>query len=120
MYDGERADARALYQLETVLRHVADELAGWHARAIKTEAELKAHDPQPRGAAAARHDPELRNRIADLEQENKQLRQRVEATRLRVGELLGRLTFLEDQAREQLGATGGVAGAASAGGAGAQ
>ena len=39
-YDGERADARALDQLETILRYVADELAGWHTRALKTEAEL--------------------------------------------------------------------------------
>src|SRR2546426_2945686 len=55
----------------TVLRYVADELAGWHARALKTEAELREHQGQPRGAASARLDPEVRNRIADLEQENK-------------------------------------------------
>jgi hypothetical protein len=86
-YDGERADARALDQLETILRHVADELAGWHARALRTEAELKEHG-SGRGATA-KLDPELRNRLADLEQENKQLRQRAEAARLRVEELLG-------------------------------
>ncbi|HUL49786.1 MAG TPA: hypothetical protein VLT79_07235 [Gemmatimonadales bacterium] len=105
-YDGERADARALDQLETILRHVADELESWHGRALKTEAELREHLAQPRtagGAAAGRLDPELKNRLADLEQENKQLRTRVEAARQRVGELLGRLTFLEDQAREQNG-----------------
>ena len=111
-YDGERADARALDQLETILRHVADELESWHGRALKTEAELREHLVQPRGgagvgagagAAAGRIDPEVKNRIADLEQENKQLRTRVEAARQRVGELLGRLTFLEDQAREQNG-----------------
>jgi len=115
-YDGERADARALEQLETVLRHVADELAAWHARALKTEGELREHQGQPRGAASGRLDPEVRNRIADLEQENKQLRQRVEAARTRVGELLGRLTFLEDQAREPGGGNGG--GRAGGGGGG--
>ena len=93
-YEGERADARALDQLETILRHVGEELAGWHARALKTEADLKAPPP-------VRVDPAVRSRVAELEQENKQLRQRVEAARVRVGELLGRLTFLEDQAREQ-------------------
>ena len=103
-YDGERADARALDQLETILRYVADELAGWHARALKTEAELKEHQGQPRG----RPDPETRGRISDLEQENKDLRQRVESARRRVGELLGRLTFLEDQAREQAAGNGGT------------
>jgi hypothetical protein len=105
-YDGERADSRALDQLETILRYVADELSAWHGRALKTEAELREHQTQPKSGAAPRLDPEIRNRVADLEQENKQLRQRVEAARLRVGELLGRLTFLEDQAREQAAGIG--------------
>jgi hypothetical protein len=48
-----------------------------------------------------------------LEQENKTLRQRVEAARMRVHDLLSRLTFLEEQARE----AGGNGGARSAGGA---
>jgi hypothetical protein len=92
---------QALEQLETILRHVGDELAGWHARAIKAEADTK--EPRPAG----RPDPELRNRMADLEQENKQLRQRVESARSRVNELLSRLTFLEDQAREPAAGNGG-------------
>lgn len=103
-YDGERADAAVVDQLETILRHVADELAAWHARALKAEAELK---DAPRAAGPARHDPETRARTAELEQENKQLKQRVEAARARVGELLSRLTFLEDQAREAGGNGGG-------------
>jgi cell division protein FtsB len=50
----------------------------------------------------------------ELESENKVLRQRVEAARVRVHDLLSRLTFLEEQARERVagnggGATGGVA-----------
>ena len=120
-YDGERADARALDQLETVLRYVADELSAWHARALKIEAELREHQGggQPRSATAVRLDPEVRNRIAELEQENKQLRQRVEAARTRVGELLGRLTFLEDQAREPGGGgNGGGRGVTSGSGGG--
>ena len=124
VYDGERVDARVLDQLETILRHVADELAGWRARALKAEGELK--DLSARASAAGgsgggagsvwKADPETRNRIADLEQENKALRQRVEAARVRVHDLLARLTFLEEQAHEGSGnGGGGVAGAASAG-----
>lgn len=105
-YDGERADSRALDQLEAIIRHVADELASWHARAIKTEAEVKEH-----GRAPQRAEPETR-RLADLEQENKQLRTRVEAARTHVGELLSRLTFLEDQAREQANGASRSSGAA--------
>ncbi len=113
-YDGERADARALDQLETILRHVADELASWHARALKTETELKERGGGSGGSGGGRLDPEVRNRIADLEQENKQLRQRVEAARARVGELLGRLTFLEDQARETAASSRGGGGGGGA------
>jgi len=110
-YDGERADAQVLDQLETILRHVADELAVWRARAVKAEGELKEGAGRS-GGAAAKPDAETRNRVADLEQENKTLRQRVEAARLRVHDLLSRLTFLEEQARE----AGGNGGVRSAGG----
>jgi len=115
-YDGERADAQVLDQLETILRHVADELAGWRARAVKAEGELKETAGRAGGGggsggggggSAAKPDAEARTRIADLEQENKALRQRVEAARLRVHDLLSRLTFLEEQAREA-GGNGGV------------
>ena len=116
-YVGERADAQALEQLEAILRNVADELAAWRARALKAEAELK----ELRGSGSAgslKHEAEARNRIADLESENKALRQRVEAARLRVNDLLGRLTFLDDQARESGGGNGGGRGGAGSGGGG--
>lgn len=93
-YDGERADALALDQLEAVLREVAEELAGWRARALKAEAQ--------RGGGA-RVDAEARGRVADLESENRELRQHVSAARERVQGLLARMTFLEDQAREAEG-----------------
>ena len=127
-YDGERVDGRMLEQLETVLRHVADELAGWRARALKAESELKESGIRGGGAGvaggaggaggAAKPDPELRNRVADLEQENKTLRQRVEAARGRVHDVLSRLTFLEEQARQPGGNGGGSGSAPSSGSAG--
>ena len=119
-YDGERADAEVLDQLETILRHVADELAMWRARAIKAEADLK--DGGGRGAtSAAKPDLEARSRAAELEQENKQLRLRVDAARGRVQDLASRLAFLEEQARETVGSVraGSASGAAGAGGPGA-
>lgn len=117
-YDGERSDAPVLDQLETILRHVADELALWRARAVKAEAELK--ESGGRGPAA-KLDPETRGRVADLEQENKTLKQRVEAARTRVHDLLSRLTFLEEQARATAGGGGrvGAGGGGGGGGAGA-
>ena len=119
-YDGERLDGRVLDQLETVLRHVADELAGWRARALKAEAELKESGLRggAAGAVAAKPDAETRGRVTDLEQENRTLRQRVESARTRVHDLLSRLTFLEEQARQTVGNGGGTGGAQSAGGSG--
>jgi cell division protein FtsB len=116
-YEGERADVLMLDQLEAILRHVADELAGWRARALKAEGELKEVGGK---AGGGKPDLETRTRVADLEQENKVLRQRIEAAQLGVHDLLSRLAFLEEQARDSRGdgvegrrggAAGGVRGA---------
>lgn len=93
MYDGERADLRALETLEAVLRELGEELATWRARALKAE--------PARGSAAG-------TRSTELESENRQLRGRLEAARARVQELVTRLAFLEEQSREA-GASGGAA-----------
>ncbi len=118
MYDGERADADVLDQLETILRHVADELATWRARALKAEGDLKDSGARS-GAGTAKPDVEARSRAAELEQENRQLRLRVEAARARVQDLVSRLAFLEEQARETVAgartAAGGAGGLGSGG-----
>ncbi len=91
-YGGDRPDVRdAIDQLEAILREVAEELAGWRSRAQKAEADLKS-----RGTS-----PPVRN--TELESENKALRQRVEGARTRVHDLMQRLTFLEEQARDNGG-----------------
>ena len=102
MYDVERADIRALEQLEAVLREVGEELATWRARALKAETS--------RGAAHARGDGESRGRAAELETENRQLRTRLEAARTRMQELVARLSFLEEQSREAAGSGSAAAG----------
>jgi predicted nucleic acid-binding Zn-ribbon protein len=90
-YVGDRPDVlQAINQLETVLRDVAEELAGWRSRAQKAESELKA-----RGSPV---------KNTELESENKALRQRVEGARSRVHDLMQRLSFLEEQARDNGGA----------------
>jgi predicted nucleic acid-binding Zn-ribbon protein len=90
-YAGDRPDVRdAIDQLEALLRDVAEELAGWRSRAQKAESELKSRGGSP-----------VKN--TELESENKSLRQRVEGARTRVQDLMQRLTFLEEQARENGG-----------------
>jgi cell division protein FtsB len=96
-------------QLEAILRDVAEELASWRARAQKAESELKQSGRGGGGSAApAKPDPAL-------ESENKALRLRVEAARTRVHDLLQRLTFLEEQAREAASGNGGSGARAATG-----
>jgi hypothetical protein len=100
-YVGERPEVlEAIDQLEAILRDVAEELTSWRSRALKAEADLKAGG----GKVSVQKNP-------DSEAENKVLRNRVEAARLRVHELLQRLTFLEEQAREPVRGNGGAGGA---------
>jgi len=92
VYSGDRPplDVRdAIDQIEAIVRDVAEELAGWRSRAQKAEAELKT-----RGGPV---------KNTDLESENKTLRQRVEGARSRVHDLMQRLSFLEEQARDNGG-----------------
>jgi len=89
-YAGDRPDVRdAIDQLEAIVRDVAEELAGWRSRAQKAESELKT-----RGGPV---------KNTETESENKALRQRVEGARTRVHDLVQRLSFLEEQARDNGG-----------------
>lgn len=93
-YTYERPDLKALAELEQLLRHVGDELAGWRRRALRAEAELqeaRAHG----GVLAGPELVEARERVIALETENQQLRQRVETAKERVRSLASRLSFLE-------------------------
>ena len=101
MYDSERADARALEQLEAILRDVAEELSSWRARALKAEG-----DPKGRGTGGGGQG--TGGRTPELDAENRALRQRVEAARTRVQGLLARLSFLEEQSRTPVGGGGAL------------
>ena len=99
-YSGDRPplDVRdAIDQLEAIVRDVAEELAGWRSRAQKAESELKSGARGGAGGGGASGTPV---RSPELESENKALRQRMEGARTRVHDLMQRLTFLEEQARD--------------------
>ena len=48
-YTYERPDVRALDELETLVRHLLDELAGWRRRCLKAEADLQEAKKSTRG-----------------------------------------------------------------------
>lgn len=82
-----RPEFQALEDLQEVLRGVGDELAAWRRRAQRAEAMLgEGHDAVVN-----------RERLLELEAENRETQERLAAARTRVEELLKRLQFLEDQ-----------------------
>ncbi len=90
----ERPDQKALTDLEQVVHHLAEELAGWRRRTLKAEGELQ----QARANGGVLAGPELtqaRQRIIELETENQALRGRLDAAKDRLRALAGRLSFLE-------------------------
>jgi FtsZ-binding cell division protein ZapB len=90
----ERPDQKALTDLEQVVHHLAEELAGWRRRTLKAEGELQ----QARANGGVVAGPELtqaRQRIIELETENQALRTRIDAAKERLHALAGRLSFLE-------------------------
>lgn len=84
------AELDALRELEDVLERLKGELAAWRRRALKAEA--------VRTELGGAHDVvAARERILELEHENRELEVRLDAARERVTELLKRLRFLEEQ-----------------------
>jgi dynactin complex subunit len=93
-YTYERPDMKALGDVEQLLQHVFDELAGWRRRTLRAEAELQEARASG-GVLAGPQVKEARQRVIELETENQLLRQRIDAARERLRVLAARLSFLE-------------------------
>jgi len=91
--NAERPELVALLELERVLQHVKDELASWRRRALKAESE-RVGDGDSEAVVS-------RERIDDLEKQNREMAERLQTARGRVGDLLARLKFLEEQVRTE-------------------
>src|SRR5262245_61870117 len=85
---GERPDLDALKELDEVLRHLEAELAAWRRRALSAESRLA--DTGGGSGSSGTGGKEVM-------EENRMLHQRLEGAKTRVGELLERLKFLEQQ-----------------------
>ena len=99
-YAYDRPDLKAVDEVETLVRHLLDELGAWRRRSLKAESELQQlQQLQQASAGAGGPTPRAtRDRVVQLETENQVLRHRVDAARERVQSLVGRLSFLEEQA----------------------
>jgi len=86
---GERPDLDALRELQEVLRHLESELAAWRRRALSAETRLA------EWGVSNSDTPSVRSK--ELEDQNRALEQRLQAARGRLGDLMERLRFLEQQ-----------------------
>jgi chromosome segregation ATPase len=90
----ERPERGALAEVETLVRHATEELTVWRRRCLRAEGELQELRARSPGGKAP--DPvQARARLAELEQENVVLQQRLAAVREKVTALSSRLAFLE-------------------------
>jgi hypothetical protein len=86
------ATVRQFRELESLVRHLGDELASFRRRALTAEARLKAIEAGGGVASAG-----LVDRVALLEAENRELTQRLEASRAKARHMLARVRFLRQQ-----------------------
>lgn len=98
MSDSVRPEITAFRELETLVRHLADELAGFRRRALLAEARVREVEAQgaPAGLDQQRT---LSDRVTQLEHENAALRGRLDAATARARQMLDRVRFIRQQAQ---------------------
>jgi hypothetical protein len=107
MSANEAGELRAFQELESLVRHLGEELAAFRKRALVAEAQLK---------EVGQHAP-ARNSAADssggasaVEIENTALRTRIARSEDRVRQMLDRVRFLRQQLQSQGSGPGATAG----------
>lgn len=92
----ERPEAAAFRELETLVRHLGEELAAWRRRAIQAETQLK-EPPSSRAKVAA----------SAAEAENASLKTRLSRTEERIRQMAESVRFLRQQLQVDGAASGG-------------
>jgi hypothetical protein len=90
----------ALGEVEALVRHLGDELAGFRKRALAAESRLR--DVEAAGGTSPSDLDQiatLRERVAELERENAALRGRLGEAAGRTRQMLDRVHFLRQQAQ---------------------
>ena len=98
MSDSVRPETVAFRELETLVRHLGDELAGFRRRALLAEArvrDLEGQGPSP----VMQQQRELSDQVTQLEHENAALKGRLDAATARTKQMLDRVRFIRQQAQ---------------------
>jgi hypothetical protein len=104
MSASDRPELRAFRELETLVRHLGEELAVFRRRAIAAEAQVKdasagaGHVARVGGKGGANG-----GRLTELEHENEALRSRLERAEDRVRQMMDRVRFLRQQLQVDAG-----------------
>lgn len=96
MSDSVQPEMTAFRELETLVRHLGDELAGFRRRALLAESrlrELEGQEAQP----VREQQRELTAHCTALEHENAALKGRLEAATARTRQMLDRVRFIRQQ-----------------------
>jgi hypothetical protein len=80
-------------ELEALVRHLADDLAGFRRRALVAEARLKEIEAHEGGTVNV----DLAARCTQLEEENERLQEKLETASTRTKQMLDRVRFLRQQ-----------------------
>jgi hypothetical protein len=98
MSDSERPEIATFRDLEQLVRHLGDELAGFRRRALLAESRLRELETEetPPDSSQQR---EMSGRVTELEHENAVLRGRLESATERTRQMLERVRFIRQQAQ---------------------
>ena len=98
MSDSARSENTVFRELETLVRHLADELAGFRRRALLAEARVREAESQG-SAPVIQEKRDLSDRVNQLEHENAALKGRLDAATARTKQMLDRVRFIRQQAQ---------------------
>lgn len=98
MSDSERPEIAAFRDLEQLVRHLGDELAGFRRRALVAESRLRELEGEDR-APDVTQQRALDERVTELEHENAVLRGRLDSATERTRQMLERVRFIRQQAQ---------------------
>jgi hypothetical protein len=98
MSDSERPEIAAFRDLEQLVRHLGDELAGFRRRALMAESRLRELESEDRTPEVTQQRA-LDERVTELEHENAVLRARLESATERTRQMLERVRFIRQQAQ---------------------
>lgn len=98
MSDSVRPEIAAFRELETLVRHLGDELAGFRRRALLAEARVRELEGQGT-TPVMQHQRELSDQVTQLEHENAALKGRLDAATARSNQMLDRVRFIRQQSQ---------------------